>query len=233
MLRGRPARATDGCGPPSSKLQRQRSGPRTARWGRGTGASCGIVGTRRLSWRSRTRCSGRFTISSRRARPTTTQVPTTLTVATLNASRVAPSNYLNAKAFAWCSNPRPNSGARIGAGFSEQVLGQLQAHHQFPDLDAGERELALLGIAPGLQPASALLEKDPLPALELVGRHLALARHRVERFAPQQAQDQLRLPLDAPSFGELDFVRWTGWLWRCRGFPRLRSHVRPPWSRSS
>src|SRR5262249_42979193 len=117
--------------------------------------------------------------------------------------------------------------------FFDEVLGQLQAHHQFPDLGAGERELALLGLASGLEPATALLGKDPLPALELMGRHLALARHRVERFAPQQSQDQLSLPLDAPAFGELDLVRWTGWLRRCRGFPRFRSHVRPPWSRSS
>src|SRR5262249_42926943 len=37
--------------------------------------------------------------------------------------------------------------------FFDEVLGQLQAHHQFPDLGAGQCELALLGIAPGLEPA--------------------------------------------------------------------------------
>jgi putative ABC transport system substrate-binding protein len=46
------------------------------------------------------------------------------------------------------------------------------------------KRLAFLGIASSLEPAGALLEKDALPALELMGRHLALARHRVERFPP-------------------------------------------------
>src|SRR5262249_10397990 len=89
-------------------------------------------------------------------------------------------------------------------------------------LGAGQCELALLGIAPGLEPSAPLLEKDALPALKLMDRHLALARHRVERFAPQESQDQFRLPLGAPAFGELDLVRWTGWLRRCRRLPRLR-----------
>jgi hypothetical protein len=35
------------------------------------------------------------------------------------------------------------------------VFGRLQANQQFPDLCAGERELALLGIAPGLEPEGA------------------------------------------------------------------------------
>src|SRR5262249_13889976 len=117
--------------------------------------------------------------------------------------------------------------------FFDEVLGQLQTHHQFADLGAGQCELAFLRIAPGLEPAGTLLEKDALPALELMRRHLGLARHRVERFAAQQSQDQLTLPLDAPSFGTLDLVRWTGRLRRCRRLPRLRPHVRPPWSRSS
>jgi hypothetical protein len=63
------------------------------------------------------------------------------------------------------------------------VLGQLQPHHQFADLGAGERQLALLGIAPALQPPRALLDEGALPVLELVRRDLALSRHRVERIA--------------------------------------------------
>jgi hypothetical protein len=54
-----------------------------------------------------------------------------------------------------------------------------------PILARASVELALLGIAPGLEPSTPLLEKDALPALELMGRHLALARHRVERFAQE------------------------------------------------
>src|SRR6266849_2045270 len=48
-----------------------------------------------------------------------------------------------------------------------------------------------------------LLEEHPLPGLELMGRHLALARDRVERLTAQEPQDELRFPLDAPAFREL------------------------------
>ncbi len=75
------------------------------------------------------------------------------------------------------------------------MLSQLQPHHQFADLRAGQGQLAFLGITPRLQSPRPLLEEDALPALELMGRHLALARDRVERPAPQEPQDQLRLPL--------------------------------------
>ena len=66
----------------------------------------------------------------------------------------------------------------------------------------GPGQRAFLGIIPRLQPAGPLFEKDALPALELMGRHLALARDRVERLAAQESQDQLRLPLDAPALRE-------------------------------
>lgn len=92
--------------------------------------------------------------------------------------------------------------------FYDEVLGQLQAHDQFPNLGAGERELTLLGIA-GLESSRPLLEKDALPVLELMGRYLALARHRVERFAPHEANDQLSFALDTP-FGGLELLRCTG-----------------------
>ena len=61
---------------------------------------------------------------------------------------------------------------------------------------AGQSQVALLGITPRLQPPRPLLEEDALPALELMGRHLALARDRVEHLAAQEPQDQFRLPLD-------------------------------------
>src|SRR5437660_6062874 len=77
--------------------------------------------------------------------------------------------------------------------FFDEMLGELQPHHQFADLRAGEREFAFLGIAPRLE-SPRLLEEHPLPGLELMGRHLALARHRVERLTAQEPQDELRLP---------------------------------------
>src|SRR5207245_352891 len=51
------------------------------------------------------------------------------------------------------------------------------------------------------------LEEEPLPTLELMGRHLALARDRVERLTAQEPQDELRFPLDAPAFRELHPLR--------------------------
>ena len=77
--------------------------------------------------------------------------------------------------------------------FFDQVLGQLQPHHQFADLRTGQGQLTLLGITPRLQPPRPLLEEDALPALELMGRHLALARDRVERLAAQEPQDRCTL----------------------------------------
>src|SRR5262249_51424398 len=44
--------------------------------------------------------------------------------------------------------------------FFDEVLGQLQPHHQLADLGASQRELALVGITPGLEPARPLLEED-------------------------------------------------------------------------
>src|SRR5439155_27100280 len=70
--------------------------------------------------------------------------------------------------------------------FFDEVLGQLQPHHQFADLRAGQRQLPFLRISPRLQAPRALFEEDSLPALELVGRHLALARDRVEPLAAQE-----------------------------------------------
>src|SRR5262249_27299496 len=68
---------------------------------------------------------------------------------------------------------------------STEVLGQLQAHRQLADLGAGQRQLALLGIAPTLQPAPTRLQEDPLPALQFVRRDLALPRDSVQRLAPE------------------------------------------------
>jgi hypothetical protein len=78
--------------------------------------------------------------------------------------------------------------------FFDKVLGPLQPHHQLPNLGAGERELALLRLAPDAQAACALLEELPLPALQLVRWHLALARDRVEGLPAHQPQHQVRLP---------------------------------------
>ncbi len=86
-----------------------------------------------------------------------------------------------------------------------------------------------LGITPRFQSPRALLEEDPLPALELVGRHLALARDRVERLATQEPQDQLRLSRDAPALGELRPLRRRQFTARSRGgLSRFVLHARPP-----
>src|SRR5215470_17042088 len=113
--------------------------------------------------------------------------------------------------------------------FFDEVLGQLQPHHQFANLRAGERELAFLRIAPRLEPPRPLLEKHPLPALELMGRHVALARDRIERLAAQEPQDEFRLPLDAPALRDFHHLRRRRFTARSRGWlSRLVLHARPP-----
>src|SRR5262249_49358062 len=94
--------------------------------------------------------------------------------------------------------------------FFDEVLGQLQAHHQLADLGASQRELALLGITPGFEPSRALLEEDALPALELVGWHLALSRYRVERFTPEVvAPTQTSAGRSSVPGARLHSVDWT------------------------
>src|SRR5882724_2572308 len=118
--------------------------------------------------------------------------------------------------------------------FFDEVLGQLQPHHQFADLRASQGQLPFVGITPRLQSPRALLEEDPLPALELVGQHLALARDRIERLAAQKPQDELCLPLDAPALGEVRSLRrWRFTARSCGGLSRLVLHARPPWLPSS
>src|SRR5437899_10283662 len=70
--------------------------------------------------------------------------------------------------------------------------------------------------------------------LELMGRHLALARDRVERPAAQEPQDEFRLPLDAPALREFQHLRRRRFTARSRGrLPRLVLHGRAPWLPSS
>src|SRR5262245_18454800 len=115
--------------------------------------------------------------------------------------------------------------------FFDEVLGQLQPHHQFPDLGTGERQLALLRLPADRQAPRALLEEHALPALEFVRRDLALARDRIERLAPQQSQHQLRLPYGAPACRQLSpfHRRWLA----ARSRLPLFAHRRPPWLLSS
>jgi hypothetical protein len=102
------------------------------------------------------------------------------------------------------------------------------------DLRAGQGQLPFLGITPRLQPAGPLFEKDALPALELMGRHLAFARDGVERLAAQESQDQRRLPLDAPALREFQPFRRRRCTARSRGrLTRFVLHARPPWLPSS
>src|SRR5215831_11887447 len=113
--------------------------------------------------------------------------------------------------------------------FFDEVLSQLQAHHQFANLRAGQPELAFFGIAPDVEPP---LEEDALPALQLMGRHLALARDR-RALRPAAGAGPIQTCSGHSSVRELELVRWTGRFWRCRRLPRLRPHVRPPRSRPS
>jgi len=71
--------------------------------------------------------------------------------------------------------------------FFDEVLGQLQPHHQFPDLGASKPELALLRLATDAQAAGALLEEHALPTLQLVRRHLALPRDASRGLPPARA----------------------------------------------
>jgi hypothetical protein len=50
---------------------------------------------------------------------------------------------------------------------------------------AREGELALLGIAPTLEPGATGLQEDPLPALELMRGHLALPGDSIQGLAPK------------------------------------------------
>src|SRR5262249_11058644 len=118
------------------------------------------------------------------------------------------------------------------APFFDEVLGQLQPHHQFPDLGAGERQLAVFRLAADPQAPRALLQEDPLPALELVRGHLALPRDRIERFPAEQPQHQLRLPRGAPAFRQLGHLHRRRFTPRSR-LPLFRAHPRPPWLLSS
>ena len=60
-----------------------------------------------------------------------------------------------------------------------------------------------------------------------MGRHLALARDRVERLATQESQDQLRLPLDAPALREFKPFRRRRCTARSRGrLSRVVLHAR-------
>src|SRR2546426_890101 len=71
------------------------------------------------------------------------------------------------------------------APFFDEVLGELQAHHQLADFRAGQDQLPLLRLGLRAQPALALLQEDPLPALQLVRRHLALPRHSIQGLTAQ------------------------------------------------
>ncbi len=77
--------------------------------------------------------------------------------------------------------------------------------------------------------ARAALKEDSVPALEFVGRDLALARDRIERVAAKERQDEPRLPLGAPPLGQLAGLQGRlGFTARNRELPLLFSHVRPP-----
>src|SRR2546427_3492758 len=55
-----------------------------------------------------------------------------------------------------------HSGSSASPLFVDEVLGELQPHHQFADLRAGQGQLPFLGITPRLQPSGPLFEEDAL-----------------------------------------------------------------------
>ena len=69
--------------------------------------------------------------------------------------------------------------------FFDEVLGQLQPHHQLADLGPGPGQIALLRLCAASEPSRAGLQEDPLPALQLVRGDLALARDRVHGLPAQ------------------------------------------------
>ena len=84
-----------------------------------------------------------------------------------------------------------------------------------PIFDPREGQLALLRLAANAESAGALLEEHALPGLQLVRRHLALARHGVKSLAAQQPKHQLRLPR-TPALGGLRRLRRRGFTARSR-----------------
>src|SRR5882672_2159781 len=68
-----------------------------------------------------------------------------------------------------------------------------------------------------------MLEKHPLPALELVRGHLALARDRIQRLATQQPHHQLRLSRRTPALRQLGYFHHRRFTARSR-LPLVRSH---------
>jgi hypothetical protein len=75
---------------------------------------------------------------------------------------------------------------------------------------ARARQPLLLRFAADPQAPRALLGEHPLPALQLVRAHLALARDRVQGLAPQERRHQFRLPRGAPALRQLGKLS-RGW----------------------
>lgn len=75
---------------------------------------------------------------------------------------------------------------------------------QLPDLRPRQQGRLSLG-RPGAisKPAGSHLWKEPVPAVVLVGRQLALARHAIERLALQQPQDEVDPSLRTPPLSGL------------------------------
>src|SRR5262249_54183014 len=88
--------------------------------------------------------------------------------------------------------------------FFEKPLHDLELHRQFADLCLHPLQFALRRrtVAP-LEPVRPALEEDPPPPLELVHRHLDLARDRPQLLALEQPHHDLALHARTPPLGYL------------------------------
>ena len=90
----------------------------------------------------------------------------------------------------------------------------------------GEGQVAFLRLGARLEAPGPGVQEHAPPALQFVGRDLALARDRIEGLTAEQAKHQLRLALHAPPLGELHPLaghRLPGGRWRC--LPFLLPHI--------
>ena len=111
--------------------------------------------------------------------PRPPRTPTTApadTIAQIMVKRIAAAPCPDCAA---ASSPAPLPLVRE-APFFDEVLGQLQPHHQLADLRAGQGQLRSSGSALVRSPRLPCSRKIRCQLLELVRRHLALPRHGIQ-----------------------------------------------------
>ena len=97
------------------------------------------------------------------------------------------------------------NGARPSALDSRCTPGPLPSGNNTYNA-TGQDQLLLLRLPVAPEALDPCVQEPPLPALQGMGRYLALSGDRIERLSPEEAQDQLHLPLGAPAFGQVRFL---------------------------